>query len=387
MNNTTKSIFQPASNRQAYLKSGIFGFAGSGKTFTATSIGIGLHEYVKSEKPVGFLDTETGSDYMLPRFDAAKIILEIAKSRAFADLISCIEEAEKRYDLLIIDSLSHFWTELCRAYVRTKKDGTKFIRIQDWGPLKEQWSAFSDLYVASKLHIIWCARAANVFEDIEDVDATTQSGRSQFKAIKVGTKARSETESAYEPSLLLEMEKVFVPKAGKAGGRYIHRCHVIKDRWDVIDSKDFDDPGFKDFLPHIERLNLGGEHMAIDLSRTSDQMLSDDSKDSKSIMKLRKSREILLEEIEGEFNSTFIGSTGKDRKSKADLAFAIWGTRSWEKMKGLPPDELQIGLQQLSAICARMKAGEQIEDFEIALKKISDEIRANGEKAVEELFG
>src|SRR3990172_3567218 len=201
MKNGSTNIFQKASNRQAYLKAGIFGFAGSGKTFTATSIAINLHDYIKSTKPIGFLDTETGFDYMLPRFQKANIEPEVGKTRAFSDLISALDIAENRYDILIIDSLSHFWTELCRAYVRTKKDGTKFIRIQDWGPLKDQWSGFSDRYVASKLHIIWCARAANVFEDIEDVEASHQSGKSQFKAIKVGTKARSETESAYEPSL------------------------------------------------------------------------------------------------------------------------------------------------------------------------------------------
>ena len=361
------SLFQRASNQQAYLKCGIFGFAGSGKTYTATTIALGLHAHIKSEKPVGFLDTETGSDYMLPRFDTAGIKLDIAKSRAFKDLVTSIDESEKAHDILIIDSLSHFWAELCTAYIRTKKDGTRFIRLQDWGPLKNQWAAFSERYVASKLHIIWCARAANVFEDVEDTDATTQSGRNQFKAVKVGTKARSESESSYEPSLLLEMEKIFVPHDGKAKGRYVHRCNVIKDRWDVIDSQDFDDPTFKNFLPHISLLNLGGEHMAVDLTRSSDSLLLDDDK---SVARMRRRREILLEEIEGELTSAFPGgNTAKDRKARADLAQAIFDTRSWEKMKDLKPSVLEEGLTILKGVCGAIKRGEEVLDYESAVKE------------------
>ena len=66
-------MFQKAKNEQAYLKCAIQGFAGSGKSFSAAMIAIGLHSYINSKKPVMFMDTETGSDYLLKHFDGSRI--------------------------------------------------------------------------------------------------------------------------------------------------------------------------------------------------------------------------------------------------------------------------------------------------------------------------
>ena len=80
-------LFQEATNQMAYAKFGFFGFQGSGKSFTAALIAIGLHKYIKSEKPVYFIDSETGSDYVKPMFDKAGVKLYILKTQAFAQLI------------------------------------------------------------------------------------------------------------------------------------------------------------------------------------------------------------------------------------------------------------------------------------------------------------
>ena len=89
------SLFMKAENSQAFLKCGILGFAGSGKTFTATNIAIGLAKFAKIDKPVYFLDTETGSDWMQPKMKAAGLELMTSKTRAFTDLIPAITEVEK----------------------------------------------------------------------------------------------------------------------------------------------------------------------------------------------------------------------------------------------------------------------------------------------------
>ena len=51
------TLLKKAKPEMAYLKAGIYGEAGSGKTFTSTLIAIGLHGHIKSDKPVAFLDT------------------------------------------------------------------------------------------------------------------------------------------------------------------------------------------------------------------------------------------------------------------------------------------------------------------------------------------
>ena len=89
------SIFKKAENQQAYLKAGILGFPGSGKTFTAAHLALGIAKKVGNKKPVVFLDTEAGSDYLIPVFEKAGIELLTNKSRAFLDLLAGVREAEQ----------------------------------------------------------------------------------------------------------------------------------------------------------------------------------------------------------------------------------------------------------------------------------------------------
>lgn len=100
----------------AFLKMGIFGFQGAGKTRTATEVAIGLHQHIKSRKGVVFIDTETGSDFMLPLFRKAGIRLYVDKTRSFMELCRNLDEAPQAADIVIIDSVTHFWRELVKAY-------------------------------------------------------------------------------------------------------------------------------------------------------------------------------------------------------------------------------------------------------------------------------
>src|SRR5690348_3459925 len=218
--------------KMAYLKAGFYGAQGSGKTRTATEVAIGLHKYIKSTKGVAFFDTETGSDFMVPLFNKHKIDLFTEKSKSFVSLRGTIIQAQQVADILIIDSITHPWRELVKSYKAARRQ--KFLRIQDWGPLKEEWQQFSDLYVNSPLHIILCGRASNIFEDVEDND--DDEGKKNWKAVKVGTKMATVTETGYEPSLLVEMQKKFLQE----GGKYVRRAPVIKDRFRIIDSHDSD---------------------------------------------------------------------------------------------------------------------------------------------------
>ena len=93
------SLFSQASNDQAYLKAGLFGQQGSGKTFTSSRIVVGMHSYLKErglpegDNPVMFADTETGAAWVKPMFDEAGIELRVAKTRAFSNLVPMINEA------------------------------------------------------------------------------------------------------------------------------------------------------------------------------------------------------------------------------------------------------------------------------------------------------
>lgn len=340
--------------QQAYLKAGIFGFQGSGKTWTGTELAIGLHRHIKSTKGIVFIDTETGSDFMIPKLKGAGIECYVDKTRAFSDLLKDLSAAGDVADIVIIDSITHFWRELVAAYLKDSRQ--KFLRIQDWGPLKAEWARYTTLYVNSPLHIVMCGRAANIFEDVAEGDEE-RGQRKNFKAVKVGTKMAAETETGYEPSLLVEMVKVYL----EDGGKYARRASVIKDRFGVIDSKEFDfspedKPGhvFKCFKPHVDLLNLGGEHVGFDESRTSKELFGGDGETRAE--ELRRRKQIALEEIEGLFTRLLPGQDAKTKKMKLDVLQAVFGTTSWKAVTGKTADELEAARATIERLLKLVEA-------------------------------
>jgi hypothetical protein len=340
------TLLQKAKPEMAFLKLGIYGEAGSGKTFTSSRVAISLANFIKSKKPVGFADTETGADFVAPLFKAAKLDLIVAKTRAFADLLTIIDEAAKGCDILIIDSVTHFWNELIDSYL--KKNEKKRLTLRDWQPLKQTWREFTDRFVNSKLHIIVCGRSADKWEEVEDPDDGSKELR------KVGTKMRTETEMGYEPSLLVEMEAVQM--SPRTGGKYVHRAYVKKDRFDVIDGQVFDNPDFESFLPHIQLLNLGGEHKAIETDRNSQGMFErGDTGEQKRIRK-----EIILEKIGNEIKLLHPGMTENDKTARIKLLQEIFGSNSWTEISTYHSlDHLEAGLKNL-----RLKSGADAEPKE-----------------------
>lgn len=328
------------------MKMGIFGFQGSGKTWTACNVAIGLYKYIGSKKPIGFIDSETGSDFQVERFRKVGIALEVDKSRAFEVLATDMREAEKNYDILIVDSITHFWRELMQAW-KLKRHRT-FISLRDFGPLKDEWSSGYTLpYINSRMHIIMVGRAANVYEDVED-----NGGEDKTKSIKTGTKMSAEGETGFEPSLLVEMERIFQ----HAGGRYAREATVIKDRFGVLDGKTFTDPDFAAFLPHIALLNLGGEHAGVDTSQSSDALFGDGGK---SVAIRRQQQQILTEELEGLIVSAFPGQSAKEKKAKADITQIAFNTRSWTAIGDLWPEQLARGKEVVQYLCSSLARAQE----------------------------
>jgi len=326
------NIFKEAKPEMAYLKMGVYGEGGSGKTFTATKVAIGLHKFIKSKKPITFLDTETGSDFVMQQFDEAKIKLMVAKTRAFSDLVDGIDEAAKTSDILICDSVTHFWNEMVDAYC--EKNNIKSLTLRHWNPIKKEWREFTTRFINSKVHFIMCGRAADKWEDVEDAD-----GVKEMK--KVGTKMRAETEIAYEPSLLVEMVKFH--ETARAGGGWLNRAWIVKDRFDIINSLSFDNPDFKSFLPHIERLNLGGEHKAVDMTRNSKDRFNNDRS---GIMYHRKHDE-LVENVKAEIYISFPAQSTEDKTGRSNLMKEIFDTRSAKEVEHMNNNDLEAGLEKL----------------------------------------
>lgn len=336
------SLLKPAVNQTAYLKAGILGFAGSGKTYTAAELAIGLSKDIGDDKPVAFFDTETGSDFLIPKFKQAGVELLVAKTRAFKDLLDFMREAEASCSVAVIDSISHVWKDLLESYVRklNRKSGLYF---QDWGPIKAEWGQFTDLFINSRLHVVMCGRAGYEY----DYEENAETGRKDL--VKTGTKMKAETEMGYEPSLLLEM--IRLKKAEVSGDihdkGWINRCVVLKDRTDTMNGKEIDYPKYKDFSPVIHFLNVGGEHIGVDTSRNSESLFDGPER---SVVQRARMVEIALEEMQQELILMGLDGTSTEAKKKrTELLMELFGTSSKTAIESQSLEKLQAAVNELRA--------------------------------------
>jgi len=355
------SLLKKAENQMAYFKCGILGFPGSGKTYTAALLAEGICKAVKSNS-VAFFDTETGSDFLLGKLRVSGIEVYQFKGRAFSDLLTYIKECEEaKIAVLIIDSITHVWRDLCESYDK-KLQRKGRLQFQDWATIKGEWKEYTDSFVNSRVHIIVCGRAGYEYDYDFNEDGTKD-------LIKTATRMKVESEFAFEPSLVIEMERTSETKEGlkehlgkadrkskeakqthkpQVGSKWIHRAYVLKDRTDTLNGEVFDYPTFDHFLPHFKALNIGGEHLGVDTSRTSEDRFDITGKPQWQKDKTRA--EIAIEEIKAEYDKNLPGSTAAVKKARIILAEKVFGTNSWTAIEGMSYMLLESCLKRMRDI-------------------------------------
>jgi hypothetical protein len=331
-------MLQKATNKMAFAKVGIYGEAGSGKTFTAAKVAVGLHQAAKLEKPVGMFDTEPAASYIIPLFEEAGIeFLVYDQSRALQDLMGFMDEAERACSIVLIDSITHVWRDAQDSYLKKMNDIRRSknqkpiyqLEFHHWKPIKAAWQAFTDRFLSSKVHCIVCGRAGSIYE----YQRNDESGKMEL--ITVGTKMATEKELGYEPSLLIEMVK------HREGGKIINRALVEKDRTNLLNGAEIDYPGYEQLKPHFEFLNLGGDHFDSMNQRDSSEIY-EDTAENDGFGYEQKQRVIQCEVIKDLFVQHEMDGTSKDAKSaRSKLLNEIFGTGSWTEIEGMRSSTLK----------------------------------------------
>ena len=329
-----------------HFKGGIYGNAGSGKTHTAILFAIGIRKHLGLPGPVGFLDTETGVEYVNPIVKEATGLNAVGlKTRALSDAISIIKEWEKRgISVGVIDSVTHIWEEVQASYLaqmnsaltRKGRNPKTTIEWQDRGPLNEIWQRFSDAFTNSPVHLIICGRAQNIWERKENED----TGKTELNV--KGTKMRTQSELAYEPSFLAEMARDQRIENGKPV--IFRTMTVMKDRFRLLDGKQFENPTFEAIKPHIDCIRAGASN-TVDTSRRTEMGVTEDGDAEWTTEK--KTRVILCEEIQAEFVRHLPGQTAADKKAKVGLLEKCFGTTSWTAVESMSSDRLRRGMEDL----------------------------------------
>ena len=349
---TIDTFFTAAANTKPYFKAAFEGFAGSGKTYTAALVAVGLHKRIKSKTPVIVFDTEKAAKFLKPLFAKEKIELLVRESRSLADLKETMRRMrEGAGDILIIDSISHVWEGLLEAYKRSKN--RTFLQFQDWGIIKPTWKQeFSDPFVNDPYHIIMCGRAGYEYE--QEINEVTQ----KKELIKSGVKMKVEGETAYEPDLLVLMERMQEMDGGSVK-RVIRTANIIKDRSTLLDGKIFENPTYESFAPVIEVMMENPIPRDAVIMPEGDTALLFKTEEEKT--QWRKDRDIMKEQIDGLLTRIAPGSTGKDKQIKLELLDKVFGTTSETAIGSLPIDRLRGGYEELGHEAVAMGIAEIIE--------------------------
>lgn len=371
-------LLKKATVEQAAAKVGLFGGQGSGKTTTSALIALGLSKTYHKGAPVAFMDTENGSDYLVPIFEAEGVPLLVFKSRAFKDMCAGIREAEEGGCCgYLVDSYTHPWVELNDALKKQLRVSRLEFRHMD--QLKTMWRGWTDLMLNSSLHVIVSGRLGYVWDHQEG-----ESGKKD-ELVKLGTKMKSESEAGYEPSLLIEMEGIQSElarqkKTRAKQGSIVHHAYVLKDRWRTLNGrtfswKDMNDykvgdyvKVFKEFQPHFSHLAIGTEQRAVDPNRTSGAMF-DGSGDSAYQQRARRVQ-IVLEEIEGTLVALWPGQDAKSKELKRLAVETLFGTRSWTAVSAKSLEALDAGLDAFKLFEDAVKDGR--------VEAVSDAVAAVG---------
>lgn len=324
-------MFRKLENNRPFLKMAFEGFAGDGKTYTATQTAIGVHKLIGSKKPIALFDTEKAFKALKPIFDKAGIEAVVNdEQRSLAALNQAIKWCEDGgADILIIDSITHVWEEYLRAYMESKKRNR--LQFEDWSIIKPKWKQeFSTPYVMAKCHIIFTGRAGYEYTD----EKNEETGKREI--FKSGIKMKAENETAFEPDVLVLMQKEQDLLGDKK--RVWREAMVVKDRTTMIDGMTFRNPTFDDFYPAIKVLLDGAlrEAHGVDIPDTFAEFES-------RFNVVAKERSIYVSEIEGAFELMGLGTGAADKQVKAWTLNQIFGVNSIEALDKKSMSTLESG--------------------------------------------
>jgi hypothetical protein len=216
--------FIKATKRKAKLRMSIHGPSGSGKTRSALEIARGLGA------KIALLDTESGSASKyadIVDFDVEEVTGNYHPKHA----IRVMEEAAAGgYDVLIIDSLSHFWNgmggflELVDEEVKKQRArGAKGDSFAAWKEIDPIYRRLIGAILACPTHVIVTMRAKQEYVKEQD-----DRGKTSIRKVGMAPEMRDAAQYEFDVEGMLDID---------------HNLVIGKTRCDELDGKVFHKPG------------------------------------------------------------------------------------------------------------------------------------------------
>ena len=342
---TKKSILEGFASKitaeNSFIKASFGGFAGSGKTRTATEFIIGCYKLMKCTQPVLFIDNEKGSRFIKPIFDRAGIETYVKETVELADVLQAFKLLnDGEISFLFIDSLTKVWYKYVRDY--RANNNKKFMTLQDWGKILPAWQeTFADRFVDLTGNCIFTGRGGYTY----DMEENEETKKKEFT--KSGVKMKMAGETPFEPDLNIWME--IAQEINDDGKPNIWReALIMKDRSSLIDGKTFKNPTFKDFEPVVKFLINSDKGVVAKATDTTNLAPKEDYDEK------RKQKDIILDKVVSEFEKRQLGTSKEDKQLKVVILEKCFGSVSWEEIKVQRLEKLQDGFGKLLEIFIAM---------------------------------
>ena len=236
--------FKKAKGEQAFIKMGIYGASGSGKTFTSLLIAEGLAKIMG--KRIAMVDTEHGSDFYCQAVVSRKIHPEAFDfdalyTKGIVEISQAVSGLDDTYGVIIIDSITHIWESAKNAF-DGKLTKISTIPMQAWGKIKKPYKDLINNLLSCNKHVILCGRQGNEFAEDEETGELKN----------IGYKMKAEGETPYEPHILIRLETC----RERAESHPV--AFIEKDRTGVLSGKSIAWPCFDNVAKPILPL-LGGK--------------------------------------------------------------------------------------------------------------------------------
>jgi hypothetical protein len=176
------AMFHPARRSNRKLRLALCGVAGSGKTMTAIKIAEGICRRIRltedRDATIGVVDTENGSAELY----SGEYEFSVCKLHRFSpnNYVEAIKEAEKYFDVIILDSISPAWTGDGGALskvdeIAKRQNGNTFGA---WRYVTPEHNAMVDAMVRCKKHLI-----ATMRSKVEYAQDTDGRGKTVIKKL------------------------------------------------------------------------------------------------------------------------------------------------------------------------------------------------------------
>jgi hypothetical protein len=329
---------KPLNNTRPFIKFGIEGFEGSGKTYLLALLGIWLHKRIESKKPILIFDTERAFSRIKHLFEDAGIDVLIEEDEdSVTAWGSYVDQAENDgiADIILTDSLSHIWGNLVKNYLKQKKKTS--LEMIDWTVLKPMWKEqFARRLVKANVHILCAGRAGYEYSDERDE-------RGKWQAHKTGVKMAAENQTAFEFDILCLAERID-KTLDKKSKKTIRRIHVLKDRTTKIDGMSFDNATAEDFAPAFDKM-LDGT-----VTKSEGPKIADNFEDAEEKhYKNRLRRDTAISEIEAAFQLLGWGNATIDKQRKVWILKQVFGVGSLDSLKPMAVDKVEAGQKTITA--------------------------------------